>query len=47
MQESEGKRRHSNTNITIWTDKRILPKMVASNLSSKKVFEWVIENGIE
>lgn len=47
MQESEGKRRKSNTNITIWTDKKILPKMVASKLSSKKVFEWVIENGIE
>ncbi len=47
MQESEGKRRKSNTNITIWTDKRILPKMVASKLSSTKVFEWVIENGIE
>lgn len=47
MQESEGKRRKSNSNITIWTDKKILPKMVASNLSKKKVFEWVIENGIE
>lgn len=47
MKESEGKRRKSNTNITIWTNKKILPKMVASKLSSRKVFEWVIENGIE
>ena len=47
MGESEFKRTKSQDNITIWTDKKILPKMVASKLSSRKVFEWVIENGIE
>lgn len=47
QRESESKRHHSNTNIEVWTTKKILPKMVAGKLSSQKVFEWVIENGIE
>lgn len=47
MQESEGKRRKSNGNIKIWTEKKILPKMVSGTLSSNKVFEWVSENGVD
>jgi hypothetical protein len=47
MQESEAKRRKSNGNIKIWTEKKILPKMVSGTLSSNKVFEWVSENGVD
>lgn len=47
MQESEGKRRKSNSNIKVSLEEQVLPKMASSKLSAERVFEWISEGGVE